>query len=452
MRDLLTIKQTNDVLEYAGRFEQARHRVLVHNKDMGEVFFVQKFLDGLKYNISNVISLHKPRTVDVVLSLALMQEEILEASSKRYSPRSRDWHKGQHKVNSSPSSEAGTNSGNVPISPRHDKTMGRPKWDEKLSALRAARRAKGLCMKCGEQYNPQHTCPAQVSLQILEEVLNSMEQSDSEDAKSDHQGQSSDEELLTLSWCVVSGVLGKKTIRLHGTVDSSEALILVDSGSSATFISEQFAINSKVALTVGTPTTMVVADGNKLTCTKVATNLSWWTQGHNFTSTTRVLPLAGYDIILGMDWLEQHSPMWVHWKRKKMRFSHLGKRITLTGVKEHTDSCPPLKAKKLTGLLRKGGIVRMVQLSKMTEATTAPSIPPSVQQLVDHNKALFQEPTSLPPQRPFDHAIPLVPRVKPVNLKPYRYIPTQKDEIERQVKEMLLNGVIQPSSSPFASL
>jgi hypothetical protein len=134
-----------------------------------------------------------------------------------------------------------------------------------------------------------------------------------------------------------------------------------------------------------------------------------------------------------------------------MRFSHLGKRITLTGVKEHTDSCPPLKAKKLTGLLRKGGIVRMVQLSKMTEATTAPSIPPSVQQLVDHNKALFQEPTSLPPQRPFDHAIPLVPRVKPVNLKPYRYIPTQKDEIERQVKEMLLNGVIQPSSSPFAS-
>ena len=37
MRDLLSIRQTDDVLEYAGRFETAKHRVLVHNKEIGEV-------------------------------------------------------------------------------------------------------------------------------------------------------------------------------------------------------------------------------------------------------------------------------------------------------------------------------------------------------------------------------------------------------------------------------
>jgi hypothetical protein len=34
---------------------------------------------------------------------------------------------------------------------------------------------------------------------------------------------------------------------------------------------------------------------------------------------------------------------------------------------------------------------------------------------------------------------------------PYRYSPTQKDEIEGQVQEMLTNGIIKPSHSPFAS-
>lgn len=91
MRDMLNIKQTTDVLEYVGTFEQAKHRVLVHNRDLDDTFFVQKFLDGLKYTISNSIALHKPRTIDVALSLALLQEEIVEASSKILSSRSREF-------------------------------------------------------------------------------------------------------------------------------------------------------------------------------------------------------------------------------------------------------------------------------------------------------------------------------------------------------------------------
>lgn len=44
-----------------------------------------------------------------------------------------------------------------------------------------------------------------------------------------------------------------------------------------------------------------------------------------------------------------------------------------------------------------------------------------------------------------------MPNTKPVNIKPYRYSPMQKDEIERQIVAMLQQGIIQPSSSPFAS-
>lgn len=74
-----------------------------------------------------------------------------------------------------------------------------------------------------------------------------------------------------------------------------------------------------------------------------------------------------------------------------------------------------------------------------------------IQNLITEFASLFDKPTGLPPARSHCHSIPLVPGATSFRLRPYRYNPTQKDEIEHQVKELLQNGMIQPSSSPFAS-
>jgi hypothetical protein len=58
----------------------------------------------------------------------------------------------------------------------------------------------------------------------------------------------------------------------------------------------------------------------------------------------------------------------------------------------------------------------------------------------------------LPPRCAIDHQIHLIPEAQPVNVRPYRYSPHQKNEIEKQVNEMMHSGVIQLSSNPFASL
>lgn len=78
-------------------------------------------------------------------------------------------------------------------------------------------------------------------------------------------------------------------------------------------------------------------------------------------------------------------------------------------------------------------------------------IPESVKPLLQEFQELFSEPTGLPPQRACDHHIPLVAGAKPVNLRPYRYKPALKNEIEKQVAEMLQTGVIQHSQSPISS-
>jgi hypothetical protein len=79
-------------------------------------------------------------------------------------------------------------------------------------------------------------------------------------------------------------------------------------------------------------------------------------------------------------------------------------------------------------------------------------MPPALADLLAEFADIFQTRTTLPPRRHCDHAIPLLPGTAPVSIRPYRYPPAIKDEIERQVQTMLDFGVIQHSDSPFSSL
>lgn len=58
---------------------------------------------------------------------------------------------------------------------------------------------------------------------------------------------------------------------------------------------------------------------------------------------------------------------------------------------------------------------------------------------------------SCPPSRECDHKIPLMNSQVFVNSRPYRYPFYQKNEIERQIKEMLVVGIIRDSSNFFVS-
>ena len=76
---------------------------------------------------------------------------------------------------------------------------------------------------------------------------------------------------------------------------------------------------------------------------------------------------------------------------------------------------------------------------------------PEIQQLLLQYSQLFQEQSSLSPERYCDHHIELIPGEQPVNTRANRYAPTQKTEIEKQLADMLRSGTIRPSTSPYAS-
>lgn len=381
MQDLLTIKMTSTVQEYYDRFVLAMHKVLVHNNHLDDVFFVSKFLffvskflQGLTDDIRSAIVLHQPRTVDLALALALLQENVVEAQPKPF-------HKRAYKDNSK-------YSGKQPMVPQPG-VLGttpaepKPQWEDKLATLRAQRRAQGLCMRCGEKWNRNHKCPEKISLHVLEEVLDILPTTtNSSDASSDSGGDSSDGEVFALSHCANIGIQGKKTIRLAGKVQDRDILILIDSGSTGTFLSESTAALLKCPVQTVAPIQVTVANGDKVTSTQQVSQFTWWTQGHVFSTDVRILPLPFYDMVLGMDWLETHSPMWIHWRRKLLRFSHQGSRISLKGVKDNLSTCPKIKARKVKGLLRKGGLAQLIYLSNNEQHTISDEVPKAVQNLV----------------------------------------------------------------------
>lgn len=218
----------------------------------------------------------------------------------------------------------------------------------------------------------------------------------------------------------------------------------MDSGSSSNFIASHLLEKLQLPVLTIPATQVTIADGGRLMCN----------QGHTFSGELKVLPLGRYDMILGMDWLELFSPMWVEWKRKKRRFALNGERITLIGVKDQISQCPMVTGQQLKGMMKSGSVAQVVQLCAIEEEedkSHKESLPEEVQQLLHEFKGRFKEPKGLPPRREFDHGIVLLPNAKPVNIKPYRYSPMQKDEIEQQIVAMLQQGIIQPSSSPFAS-
>jgi hypothetical protein len=88
----------------------------------------------------------------------------------------------------------------------------------------------------------------------------------------------------------------------------------------------------------------------------------WSIQGNSFAYPARVLPLKSFDMILGSDWLEDHSPTWIHWKKRQMCFPLHGSRVLIKGINDDITSCKAISSGKFKGLLRRKAITHCVEL------------------------------------------------------------------------------------------
>jgi hypothetical protein len=160
--------------------------------------------------------------------------------------------------------------------------------DEKLKALKQYRRAKGLCDRCAEKWSPCHRCAGTVQLHAIHELWELLPDEELLDDSSDSvQVEDSGQLCMVLSEAVVVGKESSRSMRLLGQIQGHDVLILVDSGSSHTFISATLANDLSGVSQLHSALAVKVANGNSLICSLQLQQAKWEVQGLNFTLTSR---------------------------------------------------------------------------------------------------------------------------------------------------------------------
>ena len=117
------------------------------------------------------------------------------------------------------------------------------------------------------------------------------------------------EQFCQLSINAIAAKDNISCLKFRAKVKDKVMLVLLDSGSSHSFVSKQFVDMTNIPLIPTHPKRVKLANGNTITTDSMAANMKWYCQGHTMTSNMIVLDMQPYDAILGYDWLEAHPQM-----------------------------------------------------------------------------------------------------------------------------------------------
>lgn len=187
-----------------------------------------------------------------------------------------------------------------------------------------------------------------------------------------------------------------------------------------------------------------------LNCTHVAEGVKWQMANKTFTVKFHVIPIGGYDMILGVNWMKIVSPVVFDFNTWGISIKWKGERVQLLDhTQEHNVKMITVNSISKISQDDSYSLCQVVGTEK--ESQIESNMPAEIKELLQNYHDLFAEPKGLPPLRAHDHLIPLKEGSTPVSSNPYRSPYIQKTEIERIVKEMLSSGIIRHSTSPFAS-
>jgi len=253
----------------------------------------------------------------------------------------------------------------------------------------------------------------------------------------------------------------RQLIKLQGFIEGHPAVFLIDSGASGDFISSSFVRKFQLRQqSLPSRQLVTLADGAQQSANGCTPNVRVSISTYSEPATFTILPLSGYDVILGMPWLERVNPQ-VSWRNKRVQF-HRG---STHHVLEPSSTVHLLAAREVNMAVRKKEVESMCLIHHLSQdgATDWSLRLNSIQssspadtkrkQVLSEYRDVFPDhlPSGLPPSRDVDHRIELTPGAVPPSRGTNRMSPMEMDELKSQLDELIASGFIQPSKSPFGA-
>jgi hypothetical protein len=261
---------------------------------------------------------------------------------------------------------------------------------------------------------------------------------------------------LHLSFNALKGATGVGTIKFTGHIGKMPIQILVDGGSSDNFLQPRIAHFLKLDVAPAPLFKVLGGNGNSLSPEGSISELCVAVQNHDIKVPVYLLPIVGADLILGATWLATLGPHVADYQSLSIKFFDNGKYVTLKGERSQVPQQAQLhhmrRLYQTDAIEACFAIHRAEPITKQDCWLELPTnMEPELVLLLNRFKEVFHKPTGLPPPRLQNHTIPLMEGKGPVKVRPYRYPQSQKEQIEIMIQDMLAEGIIQPSSSPYSS-
>jgi hypothetical protein len=261
-------------------------------------------------------------------------------------------------------------------------------------------------------------------------------------------------------------------MHFSAAVSGTPAVVALDSQATHCFIDKQYAADAGLKCTPAHRMVQLADGSHTQIAAECNIHLKIYSsekgrQAYSGRVPCLVLDLGeDHNIILGQDWLQREEAI--------LSFTTDAHACTLqnrgglkikpiAGRKESTHIKPLISVARALKAAEKGCKLLQIQVEQLPkppqreaaeqleEERSQQAISPEVKAILARHSHVFEKRQGLPPDRGTFLTIPEIPGSKPQFKHPYRLSPKEVTEVETQVKELLRQGLIEPSSSPYGA-